>query len=277
MMIRALLLAMLAAAAQGTAWAQLFQTPAATQLARDFATPIEASPPAMLAQSQPSSTVATEAPCSLKPISAGLVADPGNLPDAPVAYLPLSRHCKFELVLRQSYSPYTFASAGFDATWAQMWGQWPQYGGGMQGWGKRLGTTLADVESRRFIQSFVLATVLHEDPRYFPSDKNGVVGRAWYAATRVLVTRDDNGWNVLNRSELLGASLSSALQNAYYPRPDRTFGATMNRFLGTLSGDATTNLLHEFTPDLKRLFHKHCPQGIQRFEARMPIPENVKP
>ena len=71
--------------------------------------------------------------------------------------------------------------------------------------------------------------------------------------------------------------MTSALQNTYYPRPDRTLGDTMNRFAGTLGGDATANLLHEFTPDLKHLFHKHCPPGIQRFEARMPLPENVKP
>ena len=147
----------------------------------------------------------------------------------------------------------------------------------MQGWGKRLGTTLADVESRRFIQSFVLASLLHEDPRYFPSGKSGLVPRAWYAATRVLVTRDDYGRDVVNQAEFLGASFNSALQNTYYPRPDRTLGSTVNRFLGTLSGDATTNLLHEFTPDLKRLFHKHCPAGIQRFEDRMPISESLKP
>jgi len=147
----------------------------------------------------------------------------------------------------------------------------------MEGWGKRLGTTVADYESRRFIQSFVLATLLHEDPRYFRSGKHGLLPRAWYAATRVLITRDDNGWNVLNRSEFLGASFTSALQNTYYPRPDRTFGATMDRFLGTFGDDATNNLLHEFGPDLKRLFHRHCPSGIQRFEARMPIPESVKP
>jgi hypothetical protein len=147
----------------------------------------------------------------------------------------------------------------------------------MQGWGKRLGATLADTESRRFIQNFVLATALHQDPRYFPSEKNGLVARAWYAATRVLVTRDDYGRVVLNSSELMGASLVSSLQDAYYPRPDRTFGATLNRFEGSLSSDATSNILKEFTPDLKRLFHKHCPQGIQRFEARMPIPEDMKP
>jgi hypothetical protein len=270
-MVRAVLVAMLALAAQGTASAQLSQTAPEPQLARNFTTPLETSLPAMLAQPSTGATMRS-LPCTqMTAASASL------LPDAPSAYVPLSRHCKFKLILRQTYSPYTFASAAFDATWAQMWGQWPQYGGGMQGWGKRLGTTLADVESRRFIQNFVLATVLHEDPRYFPSGKDRLISRAWYAATRVLVTRDDNGWNALNRSELLGASFTSALQNTYYPRPDRTFGDTMSRFLGTLSADATTNLLHEFTPDLKRLFHQRCPQSIQRLEARMPIPADVKP
>jgi hypothetical protein len=213
----------------------------------------------------------------MKTLPASFVVAPGGLADAPSAYAPLSRHCKFEIFLRQTYSPYTFASAAFDATWGQAWAQWPQYGGGMQGWGKRLGATLADVESRRFIQSFVLASALHEDPRYFPSGQRGLISRGWYAATRVLVTRDDYGRDVLNRSELMGASLVSSLQNTYYPRPDRTLSGTMNRFVGTLGSDATANILREFTPDLKRLFHKRCPQSIQRFEARMPIPEDMKP
>jgi hypothetical protein len=281
MMIRVTVLVVAIGAAPGTVWGQFSETPAKTQFASNFTTPlhskIENSPPAMLAQ--PASTLALQSlPCNqTRMVPASFVAGPGNLLDAPSAYAPLSRHCKFELVLHQTYSPYTFASAAFDATWSQMWGQWPQYGGGMQGWGKRLGATLADVESRRFIQNFVLASMLHEDPRYFPSDKSGLVSRSWYAATRVLITRDDYGRDVFNQAEFLGVSFTSSLQNAYYPRPDRTLGGTMNRFVGTLSGDATTNILHEFTPDLKRLFHKRCPQSIQRFEARIPIPENVKP
>jgi len=296
MMIRVMVLATAVTVAHGTVWAQLSEAPVGTKggteggtevgtkIASNFNTPLEAPPPAMLEQSsqlltEPASKVATQSlPCSqMRMVPASFVVAPAGLPDAPSAYDPLSRHCKFELVLHQTYSPYTFASAGFDATWAQMWAQWPQYGGGMQGWGKRLGATLADEESRRFIQNFVLASLLHEDPRYFPSGRNGFVSRAWYAATRVLITRDDYGRDVFNQAEFLGASFTSSLQDAYYPRPDRTLGATMNRFLGSLSSDATTNVLHEFTPDLKRLFHKHCPQSIQRFEARMPIPEDVKP
>jgi len=275
--VRVMALAMAAAAAQGTARAQLPDAPEKAEFTRSFDSTVESFQPPIL--TEPSSTLSTPSlPCSrMRTVPASFVVNSGNLPEAPSAYAPMSRHCKFELVLRQTYSPYTFASAAFDATWAQMWAVWPQYGGGMQGWGKRLGATLADTESRRFIQNFVLASMLHEDPRYFPSDKRGLVSHAWYAATRVLVTRDDYGRNVFNQSEFLGASLTSSLQDAYYPRPDRTLGATMNRVEGSLSSDATTNILKEFTPDLKRLFHKHCPQGIQRLEARMPIPENMKP
>ncbi len=58
-------------------------------------------------------------------------------------YAPLSARCKFRLFLRTTYSPYTFASAAFQATEGQATDQWPHYGGGTQGWGKRLGATLA--------------------------------------------------------------------------------------------------------------------------------------
>jgi hypothetical protein len=200
----------------------------------------------------------------------------GEEVNAPSAYMPLSARCKFDLFLRQTYSPYTFASVIYEATWAQMMAQWPQYGGGMQGWGKRLGATLADTESRRFIQGFLYSTAFHEDPRYFPSGKKRLIGRAWYAATRVLVTRNDLGQSELNRAELLGTLSTSSLQNAYYPRQYRTLSNTMSRFEGALSSDATSHLLQEFTPDLKRLFHKHCPRKIQEFEARVPIPADYR-
>jgi hypothetical protein len=198
-------------------------------------------------------------------------------PDAPSAYVPLSPECKFELFLRQTYSPYTFSAAGFEATWAQMWAQWPDYGGGMQGWGKRFGATLADTESRRFVQGFLLSTLLHEDPRYFPSDRKRLLGRALSAATRVLITRSDAGRSEFNSSELLGTLAVSSLQNAYYPAPSRTFGGTMSRFAEALGSDATSYVLDEFTPDLKRLFRKHAPQKVKEIEKKIPIPDEYKP
>jgi hypothetical protein len=194
-----------------------------------------------------------------------------------VHYTPLSSRCKFNLFLKQTHSPYTFVSAGFQATWAQAMGQWPHYGGGTQGWAKRFGATLADTESRRFIQTFALSTILHQDPRYFPSRKRTLMARVWYSTTRVVITRNDKGNSTFNTSEFLGALASSALQNAYYPRHDRTFADTMNRFGGALSSDAIEDLMREFTPDIKRLFRKHAPKTILKIEEKLPIPTEDKP
>jgi len=196
---------------------------------------------------------------------------------APLAYTPLSARCKFRLFLTSTYSPYTFASAGFQATEAQATGQWPHYGGGTQGWAKRFGATLANTESRRFIQGFALSTILHQDPRYFPSPKRRLFSRAWYSASRVVITKNDNGDSTFNTSEFLGTLLTSALQNSYYPRHDRTFGDTMNRFSGALSSDVIGDLLREFTPDMKRLFRKHAPKRILKIEEKLPIPAADKP
>src|SRR5437867_9070434 len=192
------------------------------------------------------------------------------LPDAPSAYEPLSAHQKFNLFLQRTYSPYTFASAAAEATWAQMWAQWPEYGGGMEGWGKRFGATLADTESRRFIQTFLLSTVLHQDPRYFHSQKKGFFPRGWYAATRVLVTRDDDGDETFNTSEFLGALFTSSLQNAYYPRHERRLGDTMNRFAGALGSDATSDVLRAFWPVIRRICRAHAPDTGRESDVKVP-------
>src|SRR5437879_13419640 len=129
------------------------------------------------------------------------------------AYAPLSAHCKFHLFLKSTYSPYTFASAGFQATWAHAMGQWPHYGGGVQGWAKGFGATVANTESRRFIQTFALSTILHQDPRYLPSHQRTFISRSCYSAAILVATRNDNGDSAFNTSEFLGALFASSLEH----------------------------------------------------------------
>jgi len=229
---------------------------------------------------QPSDHVATS-PCRIQ-VQDTFVQPPANPTESKTTigtmdYTPLSTRCKFNLFLKQTHSPSTFVSAAFQATLNQAQDQWPEYGGGVQGWGKRFGTTLADTESRRFIQTVALSTILHQDPRYFPSRKRNLISRSWYAATRVVITRNDRGDNTFNTSEFLGTLFTSSLQNSYYPRRERNFGETMNRFSGALSSDAIGNLQREFTPDMKRLFRKHAPKEIRKIEEKLPIPAEDKP
>lgn len=198
---------------------------------------------------------------------ASTVADQ-KVPEA--ASRTLTKHEKLQHWVRRTYSPYTFGGVTFDATWAQMWGDWPQYGGGMQGWGKRFGATLADTETRTFFGQFLFPVLFHQDPRYFPSQKHGLIPRAWYAGTRVLITRRDGDGTTLNTSEFAAVLATAAVQNAYYPERDKGFNETMSRFIGGLGSDATSNLLREFWPDIKKTFRRHEPEKMKQIEDKVP-------
>jgi hypothetical protein len=197
-----------------------------------------------------------------------------RLPDAPSEAVRLTTHQKFETFVKRTYSPYTFASAGFSATWAQMWGDYYDYGGGMEGWGKRYGASLANTEIRSFFSSFALPVVFRQDPRYHPSKKKGLWPRTWYAGTRVFVTRSDNNRPMFNYSEVLGVLFTSSVQNSYYPRRDRGFPETLQRFIGGVGSDASSNLLREFNPEINKLARKIIPKKAQKWEEK--LPESVK-
>lgn len=185
-------------------------------------------------------------------------------------YVPLSTRGKFNIFFRSTYDISTLFSAGFEGTLAQAEGQWRGYGGGFPGWGKRIGASLADTEARKFIQSFALSSVLHQDPRYFRSHSQNHLMRAAYAVSRVAITRSDSGKEVFNSSELLGTLFTASLQNSYYPGRQRGLERTMERFWTSFTSDATSNLLKEFWPDIRRLFRKHAPGPMKKIEDHMP-------
>jgi len=178
----------------------------------------------------------------------------------------LSKHEKFKVFVQYTYSPYTFAGAAFNAGLAQATGGWHSYGGGMEGYGKRYGASLADTESGAFFGAFLFPVLLHEDPRYIRSTSHKMVPRAEYALSRVFVTHDEHGDKMPNFSLTLAAFTSSALANAYYPRENRGPGDTAARAANGLLSTGEMNLLREFFPDIVHKFRKHEPKRIQKLE-----------
>lgn len=196
------------------------------------------------------------------------VTDPISLPDAPEAampasapnthailasdpYRPLTKHQKWQHFLRRTYAPATFVGAGGDTVYNRAIGG-SMYCCNIGGWGQEYAATVADKETRDFLGNFLFPALLKQDPRYFPKRSGSLVGRAWYAATRVLVTRNDNGSSAPNYSEVLGVAFAKAVSDSYYP--DRRRGwETANRILGTFQSDATSNLVREFWPEIRGL------------------------
>src|SRR5689334_16070137 len=112
-----------------------------------------------------------------------------NLSPAERPYVPLSGRQKFNRFMRSMYSPYTIFNGLYDATWDQATGGKARYGGGMEGWGDRLGSSVAATGTRQFFGTFFFPTLLRQDPRYFAMYHGSVWKRFVHAVSRTALTR----------------------------------------------------------------------------------------
>jgi hypothetical protein len=184
---------------------------------------------------------------------------PGQpLPDAP-SYVPLTAQQKFDLFVRSTHSVDMGISIMSDALIAQASGAYPRFGGGMDGFGQRLGVSAAGEEAASFFSGFVFPTLFHQDPRYFRSHQTRIIDRLAYAASRVVIGRSDRGHTVFNYSAISGQFVQAALSNAYVPYRNESVSGTIENALTGLTGIAQAQILNEFWPDIKQFVTSHTP------------------
>ena len=171
---------------------------------------------------------------------------------------PLTVKQKFTLFAKETFDPFTVAAAGAGAALSQIDNDDPKYGHGAGPYAERFGAAVADITTQNFFSDAVLASILHEDPRYFRRGPEfGVWYRVGYALSRVVVTRTDAGNDRFNYSGVVGMSMGIALSNAYYPDASVNGKEVAYRFGTSLAAGALGNLLPEFWPDVhEKFFHR---------------------
>ncbi len=194
---------------------------------------------------------------------------PGQpLPDAP-SYVPLTSREKWDMFVRRSHSADFAVGAVIDALTAQATGAYPRFGGGMAGYGKRLGASAAGAESATLFSGYIFPTLFHQDPRYFRSHQDDISQRLAYAASRVLIGRSDSGHNVINFSQILAQFVQAAVSNAYIPYRNESVPGTVENALAGLGSVAQADILNEFWPDIKVFLARHTPATLRQ---RIPSP-----
>jgi hypothetical protein len=171
---------------------------------------------------------------------------------------PLTVKEKFELFAKETVDPFTFASSAAGAALSQIDNDNPKYGHGAGPYAERFGAAMADVTTQNFFSDAVLASWLHEDPRYFRRGPEfGFWYRVGYALSRVVVTRTDAGTHTFNYAGMIGMSMGIALSNAYYPDASVSASEVGYRFGTSLLASALSNILPEFWPDIdQKVFHR---------------------
>ena len=190
----------------------------------------------------------------------------GILPNFFVSYIwratPLTSGQKFRLALKNAADPGNLLLVGTVAGVQQATNSFPGYSQGWKGYGRRYGADLGNLVSGTFLGGAILPSLFRQDPRYFYKGSGTVSSRFWYAVSRTVVTRGDNGRPQPNYSTVLGDLSSGAISNLYYAREDRR-GAKVtlaNGFLG-IAGDAMNNVFQEFV--LKKLTTNHKRNSLQ--------------
>lgn len=172
---------------------------------------------------------------------------------------PLTAGQKLHLFAKSSFDPFVYAAAGLEAGLGQATNEFPGYGQGAEGYGKRYGASLADQVSSNFFANAFWPVLLKEDPRYFRRGKGSIPNRIFYSLAQEFVTVTDRGTRTFNFSNVLGAFSSGGLSNLYYPKSDRGVSLTLSRSAISLLYGSAGGLIDEFWIDIhRRLFHRQA-------------------
>ncbi len=172
---------------------------------------------------------------------------------------PLVPKQKLELAFRSRTDPVAFLTTAVVAGVEQTRGRYPAYGDGVEGYAKRYGAAYATSTISRFLGSAVFPSIFHQDPRYFYKGSGSVQSRAWYAMTRSVVARGDNGKWQPGYSHILGSLAAGAISNLYHPGSDRGASLTFENAGIGIGSAAIGNLVREFL--LRKIVH-----GVPDFE-----------
>jgi hypothetical protein len=172
-------------------------------------------------------------------------------------FKPLTPRQKFGVAFDESFDPTAFLVAGVFAGTSMAQDQYRSFGQGAAGFGKYYGGAFADQAIGNMMTEALLPIALHQDPRYFTKGRGGFLKRTGYAISREVITRNDDGRNHFNTSELLGNAIAAGISNAYYPAADRSFGNTFNKWGQQIGLDTGFNIMKEFWPDIRRKLFGH--------------------
>lgn len=191
---------------------------------------------------------------AMQPVKVFTVLDKTSFffPDIAASTRPLSPGDKFKLFAVNSMSGHAILAAAMGAGINQAVNSPTGFGQGWDAYGKRFGSSMARTASSEFFGTFLLASALHQDPRFYPR-VNPTFGQSIeYSVKRLFVTRNDAGRDVANISGLLGPLLGEGLANVYWPDRNRTVGDTFLRYGLDLATKAGGNVLREYWPKMQR-------------------------
>jgi hypothetical protein len=177
---------------------------------------------------------------------------------ADVKLPPMSPKDKFIVAGKDTFDYSALIVAGIQAGFAMNSKSYPEFGQGLKGYGQYYWHTLADTASENFFVGGIGPVIFKQDNRFYTLGHGGFRKRSWYAVTRVLVSRKDNGDSTFNFSEVIGSGASAGLSTLWYPQQYQTWTKVGQKWLTSDLIDCFNFWWKEWWPTAnKHVFHTH--------------------
>jgi hypothetical protein len=173
-------------------------------------------------------------------------------PDLATENRPLSSFEKLKLAANNTVSLSSVGAAVIGAAYGQAVDHPGGWGQGWGAYGQRLGGGMARIASYNIFGNYVIASLTHEDPRFYVRKNLNFGQSVGYAAKRLVITRSDSGDEVVNYSGLLGPLAGETLANVYYPTGSKGVGSTAIRYSTDIGWRFAGYLLRQYWPEINR-------------------------
>jgi hypothetical protein len=187
---------------------------------------------------------------SVNPIT-GLVTTSGPY------YTPLTGQERWKLYWKMNYfSLGAYFGPFFSAlVLDQATGSPQQWGGGFEGYGRRVASRTASAMMQGTFQAPV-AYLLHEDVRYIASKRPGFRHRALHAIAYSFLTYNSSGHPTPNVANMGAYYASTAITTAWLPGHYKVLSYTVSNASEQIVLTFPINIVQEFWPEIAKTFHR---------------------
>jgi len=165
---------------------------------------------------------------------------------------PLTPGEKAWLAVHNVLDPFNLITIGGEAAISVADNSNSPYGPGIPGWGRYLGVSFTQDMTGEFFGTFLIPSLVHQDPHYHREPHASIPRRIAHAALQVLWTQGDNGRGMVNWANIAGSAIDGEISNLYVPGQATRGSATASRYAIGLATAPIDNYVTEFLPDVAR-------------------------
>jgi hypothetical protein len=164
---------------------------------------------------------------------------------------PASETPKHKSLIKHLLEPRGFIFAGISTAIRHAKNAPADWGSGLAGLGRRYASAFGQHLVNGTVQ-YSVAKALHEDLKYYPSEKPGFRPRVKHALVSTFYARKTTGeGQTIATSRFSGAIAGGFVSRAWQPARFHTFGSGISSAGISIAVDAGVNVLREFWPEIR--------------------------